>query len=159
MLVIFEGRTRHKAFHDPGTKTIDLWSADARAEGNAFALGEALVVVCDDEGAFGHLSLDYSSLSLDGVLPNCPEECPTATIADLELTESDCLQALVDSAEGTMRLSFGERIPVQWARLGENLLWLGLDSTGCLASMMVRGISRDAGGKAQNAWLAEVGIG
>lgn len=159
MLVSFVGRVRHKAFHDVGTKTIDLWSAEAESEGNAVSLGDALVLVCGDEGSFSHLSLDYSALATSEDLPPCPKETPVATFADLELNETDVMRVSFDPSLGTLLLAFGDRDTLEWARLGENLIWLALDKGGSLAGMMVRGISADAGGKAQNAWLAQAGIG
>lgn len=159
MLIFLEGDVPHKAFHDPLNKTIDLWSGSAEAEGAALAFGEALVVACNDEGVFSHLSLEYGGLSMDSVLPTRPDECPIATSAEVELDDADALHVLLDPTEGTLRFSFGGRVPQQWARLGENLIWLGIDPDGHLAAMMIEGISRDTGGKAQGAWLAQMRIG
>ena len=82
-----------------------------------------------------------------------------AISADFELDDSDVMDFLLDSTEGTLRFSFGGRVPQEWARLGENLIWLGIDGDGRLAAMVIEGISRDTGGKAQCAWLAQMGIG
>ncbi|MCP5021614.1 MAG: hypothetical protein GY930_07530, partial [bacterium] len=45
----------------------------------------------------------------------------------------------------------------EWARLGPNLVWLALDEDGNLAAIVIEGVSRDPKGKAQAAWLAEMG--
>lgn len=159
MLIAMEGDVRHKAFHDPKNQIIDLWAESAEAEGIAVAFGDALTMVGDDEGVFAHLSLEYGKLSMGDVLPNRPSECPMAISADFELDDSDVMDFLLDSTEGTLRFSFGGRVPQEWARLGENLIWLGIDGDGRLAAMVIEGISRDTGGKAQCAWLAQMGIG
>jgi hypothetical protein len=62
-----------------------------------------------------------------------------------------------DPPGGTLHLSFEGVEPKEWARLGPNLVWLALDEEGCLAAIAIEGISRDPKGKAQAAWLAEMG--
>ena len=63
MLFTFDGGVSHKAFHDPETGTLDLWSAGAGGEGHAMAWGDALVVVGDEDGVFEHLSLEPAALA------------------------------------------------------------------------------------------------
>ena len=64
-----------------------------------------------------------------------------------------------DSTEGVLRLRFEGVEPMHWARLGENLIWLAIDEQTRLAAMVIEGVSRDPGGKAQNTWLTEMNPG
>lgn len=158
MLLTFDGGVSHKAFHDPETGTLDLWSAGAGGEGHAMAWGDALVVVGDEDGVFEHLSLEPAALAATSDLPSRPAEARSAIEAGVELCQDELPSLLLDATEGVLRLRWGDLEPVEWARLGDSLVWLGIDGDARLAALVIEGVSRDPGSKAQAAWLAEQGI-
>lgn len=159
MLVAFDGRAIHKAFHDPETGTLDLWSAEADGEGHAVAWGDGLVLVADEDGTFAHLSLEPAALDTATAAPSRPADAARAVEAGVELCPDETPALLFDGTEGTLRLRWGALEPVEWARLGDSLVWLGIDGDARLAALVVEGVSRDPGSRAQATWLAEQGIG
>lgn len=159
MLVAFDGRAIHKAFHDPETGTLDLWSAEADGEGHAVAWGDGLVLVADEDGTFAHLSLEPAALDTATAAPSRPADAARAVEAGVELCPDEAPALLFDGTEGTLRLRWGALEAVEWARLGDSLVWLGIDGDARLAALVVEGVSRDPGSRAQATWLAEQGIG
>ncbi|MEZ6004072.1 MAG: hypothetical protein R3F33_07780 [Planctomycetota bacterium] len=158
MLVLWDGDHILKAYHDPLTGCLDLVSSFLAEGGRAAAVGGALSLGVDEDGLFHHLSLSLDEDSKQQGLPTRPPDCPEAEQAEVELREGDAVRVAFDPAAGRLILSFDGIEPTQWARLGPNLVWLAVDDDGQLAAMVVEGVSKDPGGKAQAAWLAEMGV-
>ncbi|MEZ6020456.1 MAG: hypothetical protein R3F17_10250 [Planctomycetota bacterium] len=77
----------------------------------------------------------------------------------MELREGDAVRVAFDPAAGRLILSLDGIEPTQWARLGPNS-WFGWRSMTTVSSQpwWWRGSRRIPGGKAQAAWLAEMGV-
>lgn len=159
MLVTFDGEAIHKAFHDPETGTLDLWSGFATGVGEAVAWGEGIVLVTDEDESFAHLSIDLEQVEVDAHPPQRPADAPAALEAGVEVAGDHPPGVLFDPVEGTLRVRFQPSEPHEWARIGTSLLWLGIDEDAHLVALVAEGVSRDARGSGQAAWLAEHGVG
>ncbi len=158
MLVLWDGDHILKAYFDPLTSTLDLVSSFLAEGGRAASLEGALSLGVDEDGLFHHLSLTIQPDASSEGFPQRPSDCPVASRAEVELSEGGRAEVTYDATTGTLRLRFDGIEAVEWARLGPNLVWLALDEDAQLAAMVVEGVSKDPGGKAQAAWLAEMGV-
>ena len=158
MLVLWDGDHILKAYYDPETATMDLVSSFLAEGGRAAAMDGALSLGVDEEGLFHHLSLSVDPDPPNKEQPKRPSECPTAARAEVEIVEGGGATVAYDSSAGCLCMAFDGVEAKEWARLGPNLVWLALDEEGRLAALVVEGVSRDPGGKAQMAWLAEMGV-
>jgi len=159
MRVVWHGSDLYKAYHDPETGTLDLVASRRAGGGQAVAMGDEFALAVDDSGAFCHLGIDVSKQFTSQEPPNRPPDAEIAALAEVELMVSAAPRCLFDSTAGSLRLAFGETEVKLWGRVGESLLWLGLSEDGDMAALVFEGISHDPGGKAQVAWLEEVGAG
>ena len=158
MLVLWDGDHILKAYFDPETSTLDLVSSFLAEGGRAASMEGALSLGVDEDGLFHHLSLSIEpDADLTG-FPQRPSECPVASRAEVELSEGGRAEVAYEANTGSLCLRFAGVEAVEWARLGPNLVWLALDDDAQLAAIVVEGVSKDPGGKAQAAWLAEMGI-
>ena len=158
MLVLWDGDHILKAYFDPLTSTLDLVSSFLAEGGRAATLDGALSLGVDEEGLFHHLSLTIDpKATLEG-FPKRPADSPMASRAEVELAEGGRAEVAYDAGQGSLCLRFPGVEAKDWARLGPNLVWLALDDEAQLAAIVVEGVSKDPGGKAQAAWLAEMGI-
>ncbi|MCA9000917.1 MAG: DUF2283 domain-containing protein, partial [Planctomycetes bacterium] len=146
-----------KAYFDPETNTFDLVSSFLIEEGRATSVDGALSLGVDEEGLFHHLSIVIDAENPASPSLQRPAECPVASVAEVELVEGASARVLYDRPAGTLHLEFKDVEATEWARLGPNLVWLALDADGNLAALVVEGVSRDPKGKAQAAWLSEMG--
>lgn len=159
MRVVWHGSDLYKAYHDPQTVTLDLVASRPAERGQAVALGDEFALAVDDSGAFCHLGVDLRKRFAAPEPPNRPADAEIAGLAEVELVESVSPRWLFDATAGSLRISFGEVRVERWGRIGESLLWLGLSEDGDMAALVFEGISHDPGGRAQAAWLAEIGAG
>ena len=159
MRVVWHGSDLYKAYHDPRTVTLDLVASRPAERGQAVALGDEFALAVDDSGAFCHLGVDLRKRFAAPEPPNRPADAEIAGLAEVELVESVSPRWLFDATAGSLRISFGEVRVERWGRIGESLLWLGLSEDGDMAALVFEGISHDPGGRAQAAWLAEIGAG
>ena len=157
MLVIWDGDHILKAYYDPKTQVLDLLASTMVESGRAAALDGALSLGVDEDGVFHHMSLAIDPDDLRSDLPARPVDCPVASQAEVEIVEGSAASVGLDATAGVMCLAFKDIQPTEWARLGPNLIWLGLDEEGRLGALVVEGVSTDPGGKAQAAWLSEMG--
>ncbi|MCB9907162.1 MAG: hypothetical protein H6830_05555 [Planctomycetes bacterium] len=158
MLVLWDSDHILKAYFDPKTSTLDLVSSFLAEGGRAAAFDGALSLGVDEDGLFHHLSLNINPADQPLGMPERPEDCPVATQAEVEVVEGGSAKVAYSPTGGMLCLAFDGIEAKEWARLGPNLVWLALDDEGQLAAIVVEGISRDPGGKAQAAWLAEMGF-
>lgn len=159
MRVVWHGSDLYKAYHDPQTGTLDLVASRPAGGGEAVAMGDEFALAVDDSGAFCHLGVDVRKQFTSTEPPNRPPDAETAGVAEVELSESAAPRWLFDATAGSLRISFGEEDVELWGRIGESLLWLGLNQDGDMMALVFEGISHDPGGKGQAAWLEEVGAG
>ncbi|MDF1838682.1 MAG: hypothetical protein P1V35_12500 [Planctomycetota bacterium] len=157
MLIIWDGEHILKAYLDPETNTFDLVSSFLAEDGRATTMDGAMSLGVDEEGLFHNLSIVVDPEAPKKGLDVRPADCPVASMAEVELMEGGGAKVCFDAPTGTMQLSFDGVEATEWARLGPNLVWLALNEEGYLASIVVEGVSRDPKGKAQAAWLAEMG--
>lgn len=157
MLILWDGEYIFKAYLNPDTDTFDLVSSFLAEDGRATSIDGAMSLGVDEEGLFQHLSIVVDPKASHRGFPERPADCPVATLAEVELVEGGGAKVCFDAPTGTLRLTFDGIEPIEWARLGPNLVWLALDDEGNLAAIVVEGVSRDPQGKAQAAWLAEMG--
>lgn len=156
MRLYFDGDLTYKAYYDPDTSVIDILSNAFEEEGRSDAFGGGLSICVDDEDNICSLSLDLTADSGDLPVQDRPEQAPEAFVADVEVLPEQVPRVRYDPSAGTLRVAFGDLDAMQWARLKRNLVWLGIDDDSRLAAMVIEGISRDPGGKAQAAWLQEM---
>lgn len=156
MRLYFDGELTYKAYYDPDTSVIDVISNAFEEEGRSDAFGGGLNICVDDEDNICSLSLDLAGDTGEIPVGDRPEEAPEAYVADVEVVREATPRYRFDPSAGTLRMAFGDLDSLVWARLKRNLIWLGIDDDSRLASMVVEGISRDPGGKAQAAWLQEM---
>ena len=159
MRIAWRGSDLYKAYHDPQTGTLDLVASRQADGGEAMAMGDEFALAVDDSGAFCHLGVDVRKQFTSPEPPNRPPDAAVAGMAEVELVESISPRWLFDATAGSLRISFGEAEVELWGRIGESLLWLGLSADGAMAALVFEGISHDPGGRAQAAWLEEVGAG
>lgn len=157
MLIIWDSEHILKAYLNPETNTFDLVSSFLAEEGRATTIDGAMSLGVDEEGLFHHLSIDVDPDASRAGFPERPSDCPVAALAEVELQDGGGAKVCFDAPTGTLQLTFDGVEATEWARLGPNLVWLALDEEGCLAAILVEGVSRDPKGKAQAAWLAEMG--
>ncbi len=158
MLVTWDSDHILKAYYDPKTQVLDLLASTICESGRATGLDGALSLGVDEDGLFHHLSLSIDEEALTKNLPRRPTESPVAAQAEVEVMENGGASVVFDSTRGVLCLAFEGVKPTEWARLGANLVWLALDGDGRLGAIVVEGVSTDPGGKAQLAWLAEMGF-
>lgn len=157
MIVLWDGGDLYKGYYDPQTGWLDLVSSRTAEGGQAHSVGETFLLSVDEEGTFCHLGLDVTAGEAEPLLER-PLEAPDALDAEVELLEDRQPTWFFDRSRGTLEVSFGDFGSAQWGRIGDNLLWLALDEEGCLRGFCFEGVSRDPGGKAQAAWLEDVGL-
>lgn len=155
----FDGERLSKGFHDPDAGTLDFVVEGDADGGSAAAWGDVLTIGLDADRMVAHLACATAELPAADDLPTRPADAPRAVAAGVTLRVDLDVRGLFDGTEGTLRLAFGDLEPAHWARLGENLVWLAIDEDTQLAALVIEGISRDPGGKAQAAWLAEMNAG
>lgn len=158
MHVLWHGKDLVKAYHDPQTGLVDLVSGRPVQGGEALAVGTEFTLAVDEEGAFSHLTIDVRGdhAGKPGELLDRPAQYRTAVEALVELVGEATPHWSFDESSGSLRVGFEGLAADRWGRVGENLLWLGLDANANIAAIVFEGVSRDPGGKAQAAWLAEI---
>ncbi len=157
MLILWDGEHILKAYLNPDSNTFDLVSSFLAEEGRATTIDGAMSLGVDEEGLFHHLSIIVDPGASQEDFPARPAECPVAVQAEVELVDGGGAKVCFDAPSGTLHLAFEGVEAIEWARLGPNLVWLALDEDGNLAAIVIEGVSRDPKGKAQAAWLAEMG--
>lgn len=157
MELLWIGSDALRGYHDPDAESLELLSSRRAETGSALVLGPDLAVAVDDEGVFCHLDVGVLARAGALPLPDRPREAPIADEASLEVVATAEPRWSYDEPDGVLRIAFGELFPEAWARIGDNLVWLAIDDDARLAAIVVEGISRDPGGRARAAWLADVG--
>lgn len=155
----FDGGRLHKAFFDPEGGTLDLVVEGDHDGGSAVAWGDALCFDLDAVNNIVHLAAEVAEIEAAPKLPERPDDCGRAMAAGVTLQPDQPVRGQFDASAGVLRLVFGEAEPKRWARLSENLIWIAIDDDANLAALVIEGISRDPGGKAQLTWLAEMNAG
>ena len=155
----FDGGRLHKAFFDPEGGTLDMVVEGEHEGGSAVAWGDALCFDLDDESNIVHMAAEIAEIEVATELPKRPEDCGQAMAAGVTLRPDQPACGVFDASEGVLCLVFGDAKPHRWARLSENLIWIAIDDEANLAALVIEGISRDPGGKAQLTWLAEMNAG
>ena len=156
MIAFFDGDLSYKAYHDPDTGVVDLLSSAFVVAGRLGECGGGLSLGLDEEDSVRNLCLDLAADSGEMPVPERPEDVPIAFTAEVEMLPEATLRHRFDSSSGVLRMAFGDLDAMSWARLGNNLLWLAIDEESRLAALVIEGISRDRGGRAQAAWLDEM---
>lgn len=163
MYVRWDGELAYKAYHDPETDRVDIVSSGVGGEGEMLTLGEgepSMGFLCEPDGFCSLIELERALAgSRDDLEWSRPDECAVATDAEVEVVAEGTTTWHFDAPTGTLRIRFEAVEPVQWARLGANLLWLAIDAEARLAALVFEGVSRDPGGKAQAVWLSEMNAG
>ena len=157
MLILWDSEHILKAYFNPDTDTFDLVSSCLAEEGSAITIDGTMSLGVDEEGLFHHLSIVVDPEASQEGFSERPSDCPVASLAEVELVDDNGAKVSFDPPNGILRVSFDGVKAVEWARLGPNLVWLALSEEGHLAAIVAEGVSRDPKGKAQAAWLAEMG--
>ncbi len=157
MIVCWSGGDLYKGYFDPESGWVDIVSSRPAEGGEAFTVGEGFSLGVDEEGLFCHLGLAVTGVPTESLLTR-PSQVPVAFEAETEIAPSCLPKWAFDPAQGRLTLSFDGIHPEEWGRLGDNLLWLALDGEGRVGGLCFEGISRDPKGRAQAAWLEDVGL-
>jgi len=156
MRLIWNGKDRYRAFCGAPNRKLSLVSSHISQASDGRTIGGIFLLVRDTEDRFCDFELTLDPRFRKELLPL--PNAPKIAFEDLELEISDYDRVAWnhDQSKCLLQVAFCSVMPMRWVRLGENALWIGVDSNDYVAEIVCEGVLDDPSGEAESAWIDEI---